>query len=75
MISIGHRTKLFDVLSMLPPSTIEDIALKSKLNQRYIKEWLGAMVTGKIVNYDPEKNKFWIEKEKSQYLTRKTSYV
>ena len=31
------------------------------------------MVTGKIVNYDPEKNKFWIEKEKAQYLTRKTN--
>ena len=73
MISIGHRTKLFDVLSMLPPSTIEDIASKSKLNQRYIKEWLGAMVTGNIVNYDPEKNKFWIEKEKAQHLTRKTN--
>ena len=73
MISIGHRTKLFDILSKLPPSTIEDIASKSKLNQRYIKEWLGAMVTGKIVNHDPEKNKFWIEKEKAQYLTRKTS--
>ncbi|MGD1834311.1 MAG: class I SAM-dependent methyltransferase [Nitrososphaeraceae archaeon] len=73
MISMGHRTKLFDVLSTLPPSTIEDIASGSKLNQRYIKEWLGAMVTGKIVEYDAEKNKFWITKEKAQYLTRENN--
>ena len=70
MLSIGHRTKLFDVLSVLSPSTVEEIASKSKLNERYIKEWLGAMVTGKIIEYDSFTNKFWLSKEKAQYLTR-----
>ncbi|HET7643350.1 MAG TPA: hypothetical protein VFK40_07565 [Nitrososphaeraceae archaeon] len=70
MLSLGHRTKLFDILSSIPPSTIEEIALKSRLNARYIKEWLGAMVTGKIIEYDPINNKFWLSKEKAQYLTR-----
>ena len=73
MLSIGHRTKLFDVLSTLPPSTIEEIASKSKLNQRYIREWLGGMVTGKIIEYDPVNNKFWLSKEKAQYLTRENN--
>ncbi|HZL23647.1 MAG TPA: class I SAM-dependent methyltransferase [Nitrososphaeraceae archaeon] len=73
MLSIGHRTKLFDVLSVLSPSTVEEIALKSKLNARYIKEWLGAMVTGKIIEYDSFTNKFWLSKEKAQYLTRENN--
>ena len=73
MLSIGHRTKLFDVLSVLSPSTVEEIASKSKLNERYIKEWLGAMVTGKIIEYDSFTNKFWISKEKAQYLTRENN--
>ena len=73
MLSLGHRTKLFDILSSIPPSTIEEIALKSKLNARYIKEWLGAMVTGKIIEYDPINNKFWLSKEKAQYLTRENN--
>ena len=73
MLSIGHRTKLFDVLSVLSPSTVEEIASKSKLNERYIKEWLGAMVTGKIVEYDAFTNKFWLSKEKAQYLTRENN--
>jgi hypothetical protein len=41
MLSVGHRTKLFDILSALPPSSAEEIALKPKLNERYVREWLG----------------------------------
>src|SRR5215510_10326953 len=73
MLSIGHRTKLFDLISALPPSTIEEIASKSYLNERYVKEWLGAMVTAKIIEYDSNSDKFSIQKEKSQYLTRKNN--
>jgi hypothetical protein len=36
MLSIGHRTKLFDIISSLGnPSTSEEIALQAKLNERY----------------------------------------
>jgi hypothetical protein len=45
MLSVGHRTKLFDSLSRLPPSTSIQIASASGLNERYVREWLGAMVT------------------------------
>lgn len=73
MLSVGHRTRLFDILSALPPSTAEEIALMAKLNERYVREWLGAMVTGKIIEYDSVKDKFWFTKEKSQYLTRENN--
>ncbi len=49
MTSLGHRTGLFDTMAELPPSTSEQIAAAAKLNERYIREWLGAMVTGGIV--------------------------
>ena len=73
MLSIGHRAKLFDLMSTLPPSSIKEIAEKSKLNERYVKEWLGAMVTGKIIDYDSENDTFTLAKEKAQYLTREDS--
>ena len=73
MLSIGHRIRIFDVMAQLPPSTIEEIASKLNLNERYVKEWLGAMVTGKIVDYDSAANKFSLSKEKAQYLTREKS--
>ena len=34
MISIGHQTRLFDVMSKLPPSTSEEIAQHASLNER-----------------------------------------
>ncbi len=73
MLSIGHRSKLFDLMSTLPSSSIKEIAEKSKLNERYVREWLGAMVTGKIIDFDAENNTFTLTKEKSQYLTREDS--
>lgn len=71
MLSIGHRTRLFDIMSKLPPSTVEQIAKEANLNQRYVKEWLGAMVTGKIIDYDSSNSTFNLHKEKAQFLTRK----
>ncbi len=52
MISIGHQTGLFDTLAGLPPSRNEAIARAAGLNERYVREWLGAMVTGRVVDYD-----------------------
>jgi 2-polyprenyl-3-methyl-5-hydroxy-6-metoxy-1,4-benzoquinol methylase len=73
MLSIGHRTRIFDVMTQTPPFTAEEIASKSNLNERYVKEWLCAMVTGRIVDYDSSTNKFSLSKEKAQYLTREKS--
>jgi hypothetical protein len=53
MISIGYKTDLFDIIAQLKPSTIQEISQAAKLNERYIREWLGAMVTGNIIEYDP----------------------
>ena len=53
MTSIGHRVRLFDTLAGMPPSTSDQIALAAGLNERYVREWLGAMVTGRVIEYDP----------------------
>ncbi len=49
MISIGHRTGLFDVMDKIPPSTSEEIAKMSSLNERYVKEWLAELYMGGII--------------------------
>jgi SAM-dependent methyltransferase len=72
MISIGHRTHLFDTLSLLPPATSEQIAEAAKLNERYVREWLGAMVVGKIVTYDPAQRHYYLPSEHAMWLTRET---
>lgn len=74
MLSIGHRTKLFDAMAKIPPSSSSDIASKSNLNERYVREWLGALVTAKIIDYNPQSNLYSMSKEKADLLTRDGSY-
>ena len=70
MISVGHRVGLFDVLRNLPPATSAEIAAKADLNERYVREWLGAMVTGRIIDLDPSSSRFFLPPEHAAFLTR-----
>lgn len=71
LISVGHKTGLFDTLSGLQnPSTSEEIAKKANLNERYVREWLGGMVVGGIVEYFPNEKKYLLPPEHSAFTTR-----
>lgn len=70
MISIGHRTGLFDTLRTLPPATSEEIAAQAGLNERYVREWLGAMVTSGVIAVDPVTTRFSLPAEHAAFLTR-----
>ena len=70
MASIGHRTGLFDSMQGLPPSTAKEIADRSRLNERYVREWLGAMVTGGVVEVDATSTRYTLPAEHAAFLTR-----
>lgn len=70
MTSIGHRTGLFDAMAGLPPSTSGEIAEQAGLNERYVREWLGAMLTGGIVDCDADGKQFSLPPEHAAFLTR-----
>ncbi|WP_107671014.1 class I SAM-dependent methyltransferase [Cyanothece sp. BG0011] len=73
MISIGHRTQLFDVMANLPPSTSDTIAEAAGLNERYVREWLGAMVMGGIITYHPNDRTYELPSEYAAFLTRQAT--
>ena len=68
LISIGHRTGLFDALHAYAPCTSEQLANRSGLNERYVREWLGAMIPARIV--DCENECFSLREGPLQLLTR-----
>ncbi|MDQ4073921.1 MAG: class I SAM-dependent methyltransferase [Thermoproteota archaeon] len=73
MISIGHKTGLFDTMSRLQgpqSSSAEEIAKVANLNERYVREWLGAMVVGGIVDYDAESKRYRLPAEHAAFTTR-----
>ena len=73
MTSIGHRTGLFDAMAGLPPSTSEQIAEAANLNERYVREWLGAMTVGRIIEHGPEDGTYKLPQEHAAFLTRAAS--
>jgi ubiquinone/menaquinone biosynthesis C-methylase UbiE len=57
-IAIGYRTGLFDAMAQMDaPQSAARIARVAALNQRYVLEWLGVMVTGGIVELRQEETK------------------
>ena len=70
MTSLGHRTGLFDAMASLPPATSVQLAEASGLDERYVREWLGAMTTGGIVDHDPVAMTFVLPPERAAWLTR-----
>jgi SAM-dependent methyltransferase len=69
LLSIGHQTKLFDTLAQLPPATSAQIADAAGLNERYVREWLGGMVAGRIVDYDPAAQTYSLPRHRAAVLT------
>jgi 2-polyprenyl-3-methyl-5-hydroxy-6-metoxy-1,4-benzoquinol methylase len=69
-ISIGHRVGLFDAMADLPPSSSKEIAEAAGLDERYVREWLGAMVTGGIVEYSGATKTYELPAEHAPFVTR-----
>lgn len=70
MCSIGHRTGLFDTMAPLGPVTSVALADAAELNERYVREWLAAMASGGIVDYDPAAETFELPEEHRMLVTR-----
>jgi hypothetical protein len=70
MTSLGHRTGLFDRLATLEPSTSAQIAEATNLRERYVREWLNAMTTGGIINYNETDATYSLPPEHAACLTR-----
>ena len=70
MASIGHRTGLFDAMRDQSPQTSSEIAARAGLDERYVREWLGAMVTSGVVVVDPQTVRFHLPAEHAAFLTR-----
>jgi ubiquinone/menaquinone biosynthesis C-methylase UbiE len=74
-MGLGYRAGLFDVMDARDqPGTVDEISLAANLDRRYVKEWLGVMVCGKIVDLvtgNDGKPRFLLPKEHGDVLTRR----
>ena len=70
MVSVGHRTGLFDVMAAMPAATSAEIASRAELDERYVREWLAAMTTGRIVDHDAATETYSLPADHAAWLTR-----
>lgn len=72
MIDIGHRTGLFTAAAA-GPATSEELAARAGLTERYVREWLGAMVTGDVMDFDAATRTYLLSPEHAVLLTGESS--
>lgn len=71
MVSLGHRSGLFDIMADGAPRSSHALAQEAGANERYVREWLGSMVASRIVERDPEAGTHRLPPEHAHWLSRK----
>lgn len=72
LIHIGYRTGLFEEAAKRA-GTSAQISQRAGLNERYVREWLGAMTTAGIFNYDRSSREYTLPGEHAAVLTGDTA--
>ncbi|HEY7363406.1 MAG TPA: class I SAM-dependent methyltransferase [Methylomirabilota bacterium] len=73
MLEIGGRVGLFETMAPMGAATSAEIASRAGLSERYVREWLAAMVCGGIVEYDAAASTYRLPPEHAVMLTGTTT--
>jgi 2-polyprenyl-3-methyl-5-hydroxy-6-metoxy-1,4-benzoquinol methylase len=58
LVQIGERLGLYEAISSLGSCNAAELASKTKLNQRYLQEWLCAQAASGFITYDAQSESF-----------------
>jgi SAM-dependent methyltransferase len=67
---IGDRLGVFKLLAAGEPMTSRQVAERTGLNERYIREWASAMAAAGYIEYHPANATFRMNREHAMVLTR-----
>src|SRR5205807_4502979 len=66
--AVGDRLGLFKNLAQQGPATSAELASRTNLNERYVREWLGGMAAAGYLNYDGPTKRFNLPAEHASVL-------
>lgn len=72
---LGDRLGIFKAMAGAGPMTSEELAYKSGLNERYLREWLGSMVAAQYIEYEPATRRYLLPDEHAGPLANEDSIV
>jgi 2-polyprenyl-3-methyl-5-hydroxy-6-metoxy-1,4-benzoquinol methylase len=70
---IGDRLGLFKAMAGAGPLRSPALAAKTQLNERYVREWLRAMVAAEYIEYDPNTDTYRMTEEQAFVLANEDS--
>jgi 2-polyprenyl-3-methyl-5-hydroxy-6-metoxy-1,4-benzoquinol methylase len=70
---LGDRLGIYRCMAAAGPATLQELAGQTGLQERYLKEWLGAMVAGGVVEYDPATGQYTLPPEHAAVLADEES--
>src|SRR5437870_722387 len=75
MASLGDRLGLFKDLASHGPSTSSELATRTSTQERYVREWLGAMANSEYLEYDPTTARYTLPPEHAPVLAQEAGPV
>ncbi len=70
---VGDRLGLFKAMAGAGKLSSQELAAKTNLNERYVREWLRAMVAAEYLEYDPASGKYFMTDEQAFVLANEDS--
>jgi ubiquinone/menaquinone biosynthesis C-methylase UbiE len=68
MVYVGTRTGLFRAMQGAGPMNLEDVVRASRMQPRYVEEWLKGMAAAGYLAYDPKAATFALSDEHAYFL-------
>jgi 2-polyprenyl-3-methyl-5-hydroxy-6-metoxy-1,4-benzoquinol methylase len=65
---IGDKLGLFSALAILGPASSDGLARQTGLDERYVREWLKAMVSSRYIEHDAEVGAYFMTPEQTAAL-------
>lgn len=72
LAAIGDRLGLFKDLAQHGPATARELAERTSLNERYLREWLGGMSSAGYLTYDSATRRFTLPPEHVAVLAQES---
>jgi ubiquinone/menaquinone biosynthesis C-methylase UbiE len=68
MVYVGTRTGLFRAMQGKGPMRLEDVVRESRMQARYVEEWLKGMASAGYLGYDPHAQTYSLSEEHAYFL-------
>jgi len=75
LVLLGDRLGLYKAMAGAGPMTSEDLATKTGMSERYLREWLCAQAAGNLLEYDPAACTFTLTNEYALLLAHEDGPV